>query len=258
MKTNQTFSAKRFGKYALCNLRLELRFMGIYSAVAFTAIVLFLLVSSPRNWGNNDWGKFWMTSTILSAVIVASSAFAFLRSREKSIGFLMLPVSVTEKFFYEILLKFIFWNVLFQLIFVISSKLGIEGVKAIHQFRQIPFNLKPFSYTAIAERIMPNKDMQVFLSLGFFVSSIAFAGTVTFRRYPLLKTIASCGALTFLVAAYINFITRKLKIRHPFIVDYFEQFSQKTVFQALSIAISISAIVLLLYTFFKLKEKEAL
>jgi hypothetical protein len=266
MKTNQIFSIKRFGKYASCsfisNYRQSLLFWG---ALTFTLIALsiFIMRGTYSNWNSDGWEQIFIPGFYLGGAIYTGFAFPGFRSKERTQTELLIPVSAFERLLYEFLVKVIAFIILFPIIFYISSSLavGISNTLHIGTVSATLNGIETFPYKTISYAKLYNPMPQGFFSmicmLSVLVFVIAFAGAATFRKLPLIKTIVIIGSIIMTGITYFYLLVQNSVLRNSWPKYLENTFTQKQVFLLITLIFAFITLVALVYTYFKLKEKEA-
>jgi hypothetical protein len=266
MKTNQIFSIKRFGKYASCsfisNYRQSVLFWG---ALTFTiiAISLFIMKGVHSNWNNEGWQPVFLSGFFIGGALYTGFAFPAFRSKERTQTELLIPVSTLERLLYEFLVKVIAFISLYPIIFYISSSLAV-GISNTFRIRIVnatlngmsTFPFKTISYEKLFSQMEPGLFGMVFM-LSVLIFVIAFAGAATFRKLPLIKTIVIIGSIIMTVIIYITLLFEKFKFRQSWLTYLEYNISAQQGFLIGTVIFAFITLIALVYTYFKLKEKEA-
>ena len=218
----------------------------------------FILIMSALNNGGNSWDNlqsFYIAGLYIAGFFISGMAFSNFRNKEKTLSYLTLPASTLEKFISEWLLTTFVFIIGYTVIFyVFNFLLLILG--------------NSFSFDVNIINVF-NSDLLIHnLPTYFIIQSIFLAGAATFKKSPFFKTIFA----SFLFAI---FITIYLSVLAYFLKGTFESFSFNNNGMNMSGDTSysfenhwlietakimyyyISAPAFWLYTYFKLKEKEA-
>ena len=90
---------------------------GILLVTSFFILVMDTnMLAGPEQWKNTKYNLIFMFMFVGLGILYNSMAFSGFRSKEKSLTYLMLPVSTSEKFIFELLNKLIFYIVGFPLL----------------------------------------------------------------------------------------------------------------------------------------------
>jgi hypothetical protein len=198
-----------------------------------------------------------------------SSSFPAFRTKEKSMHYLMLPISSSEKFAFELITRIILFLILMPLMYWIVANL--EGT-IIHSYIPEFVNYKfSFSeaYTEMTRTIRNvNGKMQLtqmapiiqylFFQCGLFVFLFLFAGASHFSKSPLLKTLFTFSLLVggnFLLI-YLLFKGLNLRDYHQAENKIFNISVQEEFPKIAAIVLTIINLAFLTIAWFRLKEKE--
>ncbi|HBL74876.1 MAG: hypothetical protein A2W90_07115 [Bacteroidetes bacterium GWF2_42_66] len=212
-------------------------------------------MSINDNW-NNEWVPFSIFSVSAASLLYIGSAFPALRSREKTINFLMIPASPFEKFLYEFIERIVLFCVLFPILLYLFGNLALGIVHEIKQSIGDNFPSEYLSYQKIFKDVVPADAVSIIVLGVLAAFSIAFAGTIVFRKLPLIKTIIFVGVVFLVVVGYCILIFEEMKLNFPWIEPFFRGKSKAEVFSLFAVLLLIFNLIILSYAFFKLKEKE--
>ncbi|MCX6238138.1 MAG: hypothetical protein NTY07_11390 [Bacteroidia bacterium] len=264
MQTNNLFTFQRFAMLCKQSLIINKKLIGI-SLVGFSGTLFLILMLNQAganfsNWENNDYlGTFAFLFFVLGIIYVSHSFTAF-RSKEKSMTYLMLPASASEKFLFELVSRIIVFILLMPLLFWVIANL--EG-SIVHYFVPRLENYE-FSFGNVFSEITnPSKfdgwAKFAILQGGLFVFISSFTGACYFSKSPLLKTMftisiiaAGYGLFTFLLIKGLNLEAFHAENNR---VLFIKNDHDAMVF--LAIAVTMINLCLLTIAFFRLKEKEA-
>ena len=258
MKTNQLFSLKRFWTYAVSSLTLHYRQLLLMTGAVAAGLVLLLsfLMFVNRNWSANHWFPFLTFVVPVAGLLYVGSAFPDLRSREKTIGFLMTPASSFEKFLYEFIERIVFFCVLFPILLYAVGNLTLRMIWVIKNAMNIPFSAESLFYGHFFEKVAI-EEAQHLLVLGVFSAlSLAFAGATVFRKLPLVKTIIFVCMLLFSIVGYFVLIFERMHLNRPWLEPYLENLGEQKIFTLFAILLGVFILTILSFAYFKLKEKE--
>ncbi len=253
MKTNQIFSLKRFYSYALSSLTLHYRQL-LWLCGALAAGIYFssmFFINASHSWRNNEWSAFSLFTFAVTGLLFIGSAFPALRSREKSITFLMTPASTTEKFVYELAERLLLFLIVFPILLTLFGNFAVETLRVLRSTYGHTLNAESLSIVSMLE-IIPAKGYKIIIPIILSVASLAFAGTVVFKRLPLIKTAIFAGLIFLIIIGYFYVMIEKMRLRHPWIISM----EEKQALTIIMIVALISMTSILAYAFFKLKEKE--
>ena len=258
MKTNQIFSLKRFCNYTASNLTLHYRQLLLMTGAVSAGLLLFLsfLMLVNHSWNENQWIPFLIFVVPVAGLLYVGSAFPALRSREKTIGFLMIPVSSFEKFLYEFIERIVLFCVFFPILLYLVGNLAFGIIEAIKHSMDINFSAESLSYLQFFEKVMPEEGVNLIVLGSLAALSLAFAGAVVFRKLPLIKTIIFVCAVLFSIVGYIVLIFEKMHLNQPWLEPFFQNLEKHKIFTLFAVLLFIFILIILSYAFSKLKEKE--
>ena len=254
---NQIFNFKRFGRYASGTLILRYRQILLLSGAAVAGIFIFSFFTLLNNqsWDENRWLELIIPLTIVCGLLYAGSAFPSFRSREKTLGYLMIPSSSFEKILYEFIERIVAFTLIFPLFLYLFGNLAANMVIRIKQFKHLNFNIEHLSLINLIQRNNNGSVLTLFTgSIAVFL--LVFAGAVTFKKYPLVKTIIFSMIILFAISGYFYLIFEKMELRNPWIEKIGNHLHNEQAFTILTIASLIFSVITLFYSYFKLKEKE--
>lgn len=254
---NQIFNSSRFIKYSkfqLCsNKKLNLLSIG---GVAATILLILVFILSTKNVVNaNVWAGIYYPSFIIASLITFGNAFPWFRTKNTTISTLMTPASTFEKVTFEYLYRLILILLIFTVGFYTISNLAVGIVKILYPHKVIDL----FSFQRIISDIDSKSAMHVSFFIYLFLTTWFFAGSASFVKHPMKKTIAFTGGVTLLMIGYFFSITKLffLKRNMSFVIGDTMSFNSIDVTLGwVSVFYAISAVIALTYTYFKLKEKE--
>lgn len=264
MQTNNLFTFQRFGMLCKQSLIINKKLIGIslvgFTGILFIALIFFQSATDFHEWGNQNYMITFAFLFFPLGIIYSSLSFPAFRSKEKSMAFLMLPTSASEKFAFELLTRIVLFLLIMPLLFWIVANL--EGA-IVHSFIPKFVNYK-FSFGEGWSEIAKNGQFDGWVKFaivqgGFFVFIAAFTGASHFSKSPLLKTmftlsviVAGYTLFTFLLVKGLN-LTKFEPVNHR--VLFIRNAHQVIV--SLSIGITLINLCFLAVAWFRLKEKEA-
>jgi hypothetical protein len=262
MQTKNHFSFQRFLLLIRLSVRVNKRLLLISIAglagTLFLALILFQSMVNFQNWNqSNNMITFYFLFLTLGFLYTSQSFPAF-RSNTKSLAFLMLPATNSEKYSFELLTRVVAYIVLMPLIFWIVA--NIEGVIVHHYVPQL-VNYK-FSFTENISRFIERSKPGFWGIFGtvqamLFVFTTAFTGSSYFSKSPLIKTLFTFSTIVagYFLFSYLLFRGLNLKQYHP--ADSSMYISKNGILMLFAIAGSLINFTLLAISWFRLKEKEA-
>ena len=264
METKYTFSFQRLVLLTKHSLIINKKLIGITLTAMIGMMVLVLIffqsMESFKTWQNRYYETIFAFFFFAWGIIYSSLSFPAFRSKEKSMAYLMLPASSSEKFVFELLSRIVIYILFMPLLFWTVA--NFEGT-IVHQFVPKLTNYR-FSFTDPGfsnGTPIENEGWLAFAFVqgGLFVFIAAFTGASHFSKSPLLKTLF---AITMIVAGYFIFIylTFKGLSLNEFdpVKNHIHFIANKNnALIAFAIAATILNLCLITIAFFRLKEKEA-
>ncbi len=258
---NNTFSFSRFIKLCKQQLFLNSRLI-LFGLIGYCGTIFILMLPMRVSNSQNvfDVTNFLQVMTFFFigfGVLYNGYSFKFLRTKESSISYLMIPASALEKFIFEFLnrvvltiiaLPTIFWIVfnLTGLFFNILDDIGYSFI----------------SINDIIETFEGEKDSALFFSFAipvtFLILILPFTGSTIFTKQPLIKTLFSVTIICLCYAGVVYFLAETVGINQYTlnengIITPMESAAVKNFFRSV---LWLTNIVLLIVAFLKLKEKE--
>lgn len=258
MKTNQTFNLKRFCNYSISTLRMRYKQLLLMLAVAATGIFIFAFVPllDHSTWHIDSWIGLAVSSTLIGGLLYVGSAFPPLRKREKTLAFLMIPASTFEKILYEFSERIVAFLIIFPVILYSFSNMAVALAVQIKNHLYVGgVRFEKFSILKLIEMNNAGNNWSMFSGL-FAGLILAFAGSIIFRKYPLVKLIVSVMAIFILIGAYSYFLIEKMKLTHPWIEILVNKTDHEVPVLPMIIPLLFIGLSALAFAYFKLKEKE--
>jgi hypothetical protein len=268
MQTNQSFSFQRLLLLGKQSYLIRKRSLGI-SLGAFTGIVFFILLLSQSNrhftaWSNNEY---MVTFTILFFVlgmIFSGNAFPAFRSKEKSMAYLMLPATSSEKFVFELVARIVLFIILMPAYYWIIA--NIEGIIVHSIFPEFPNYA--FSFGEVYRNLVNQGKLDgwaMLLSVQglLFVFIVPFTGATYFSKAPIWKTWFTVWLIVTGFGLYIYLLIHVFNLSeyHPANNRVFAGVlfihSKDSALAIFALFTTIVNICLVSIAWFKLKEKEA-
>lgn len=219
METNNIFSIRRFMLYCRQSLIINKKMIGIsligFVGTLFVVLLFFQSIDNNfRGWELKNYIVLFFFYFFGLGLIYISLSFPAFRAKEKSMHYLMLPISSSEKFVFELTTRIITFIVLMPLLYWIVANLeGTIVHSYIPEFKsyQFSFNeayhelIKTHTYVTVDGKIQVQytqfeKSVQyLFIQGGLFVFIFSFAGASHFSKSPLLKTLFT---FSLIIAGY--------------------------------------------------------
>lgn len=262
MQTNNIFSSQRFMMLFKQSARVNKKLIWIsltgVAGTMFIALMLLQRATGYDRWSNNSYFATFSFFFFALGLIYASMSFPAFRTKEKSMTYLMLPVSTSERYLYEFLTRIVAFVLLMPLLFWVVANL--EGA-VVHYFDERLVNFR-FSFSRFFEETISKEELNgwniiAVIQAGLFVFIAAFTGASHFSKSPLIKTLFT---FSLVVGGYILFaylISKGLNIENHHSSDsvlFIKADSDGAPF--FSVAAAIVNLSLLSIAWFRLKEKE--
>lgn len=228
--------------------------IGLITVFGFFSFILFMsALKDAEAW--NKLQVFYFVGLFIAGLFISGMAFANFRNKEKTLSWLTLPASISEKLISEWLLTTVVFISVYSAIFYV--------------FNLIVFLIGDvFNFEVGFINIFTQETLTVFLHY-IIIQSILLAGAATFKKVPLFFTISTVFIFALILTFYISILAL-------FIKGQFESYN----FDGSGIHIRgddfnynlknhwlikvpktmyyyITAPVFWIYTYFKIKEKEA-
>lgn len=261
MQTNNSFSFQRFLLLIRLSLRVNKKLMMITIAglagTLFLCLFLFQSMSDFHSWDQASYIATFIFLFLFLGLLYTSQSFPAFRSNTKSLAYLTLPASNTEKYVFELLTRIVAFIIFMPVVFWIIA--NIEGA-IVHKF--VP-QLTDYKFLPIESffRFMDKAKPGFWGILGIiqsilFVFIAAFAGASHFSKSPLIKTLFT---FSIIVAGFFMFsllLYKGLKMKEYESTEKVT-ISKERILMLFAIAGSIINLSLLAFAWFRLKEKEA-
>ena len=257
------FNWSRFRNLLSYGLLLNYK-LGIYSVVSFLGIsMLFMFfIQLTNEYRSLDLESFLILFSVMYVgfgVLFSGTSFSNLRIKEKTISYLMLPASVFEKFLYEFLTKVMLFLVAMPILYFLSYY--VEGYlfdALSRSFVFTPIDLDELAKVYLTPGASSGVAAQVFIHLvAIGILIIPFTGSVTFTKYPIVKTLFSCVTVVFFFVIYTYLIVEELglnkfRIKESLLIPT----SEVSAFRFFLVGAVIFNLTLIIVAFLKLKERE--
>ncbi len=240
------------------------------AGILFIVMVFLQSTRNFRNWESGGYLALFIFCFITLGVIYISNSFPAFRSKERSMAYLMLPATSSEKFFFELVSRIVLFIFLMPLLIVTVFYLETF---VIHHF-VLTFDQFTISKLQIGNehfRVNVNVDgvpsdqgssikwaKYILLQNGLLLLITIFTGASHFSKSPLLKTFATVTIIYIGFGFYTYLITKSFAINGEnfknLIVLFVKDSRGTAIFAA--IMITVLNLSLLAISFFRLKEKE--
>lgn len=257
---NQTFSIKRFGllikrEYILRQSFILTILSGLLVALLGITIILLLSDRNYRHWSNSEQTALFMVLFSVLGILFAGTAFPVFRNQKKTMDFLLIPNSSTEKYLFEVVFRIVLFLILFPILFWVSANISghiVNWVTANHHDLSYDL-LTPLNF--LIKELDMVQGVYTILALIVFIISIPFVGASFFSKNPLFKTILFLAILIGTSVFYGWVLDQILDFTHSNPPE--TDISPETALNLLTGFLVLSTFVLHSVAFYRLKEKEA-
>lgn len=226
--------------------------IGLITVFGLFSFILFMSALKDAD----AWSKlqtFYITGLFIAGFFISGMAFANFRNKEKTMSWLTLPASTSEKLISEWLLTTIVYIIAYSAIFYVFNLILI-----------LIGNVFNFEVSFI--NIFTKETLTLFLHY-IIIQSILLAGAATFKKVPLFFTISSLFIAVIIISFFLTLIAMVIN-------GQFEAFNfNVNKIQGNNFSYNLenhwliqipkimyyyfTAPIFWIYTYFKLKEKEA-
>ena len=262
METNNSFSFQRFTLLCKQSFIINKKLIGI-SLGSFSGMLFLILFGNQsgahfNQWENHDYLGTFVFLFFVLGIIYTSLSFPAFRSKEKSMAYLMLPASASEKFLFEFVNRIIVFILVMPLLFWLIANL--EG-SVVHYF--VP-ELKnyTFSFGEAFSEISKQPEFNFWAKFAIiqgvlFVFITSFTGASYFSKSPLLKTMFAFSLIIAGYGFYVYLLIKGFDLQGIHVENNFFIKDKDEAIVYLAIGATAINLCLLAMSWFKLKEKEA-
>jgi hypothetical protein len=260
MNSNQVFSFKRLKGLLLQSYYLNGKILlvttcGYIGSIFLTLLFLLLVDRHYLHWNNRDYFNTFLFFFIPGGVMYSCLAFSGFRSKERRYSYLMLPVTVLEKFIYEFVGRVILFIIIIPIVFWIVANIGGS---IVHFFDADFLNYK-YSFVLGLEKAgffkTSVRELLIVVSGGLLLFTVPFLGATYFRKNPTLKLLLSVGVIIIFYVIYIALLVKFLDLKNhqpPYFIR-----NGRVIEIFFVVLFSLINVVALLIGYFNVKEKEA-
>jgi len=263
MQTNNVFSIYRLmllGKQSWITNKKQIGYtLAGFVGILVLVLLFFQSVNNFRNWENKSGEVMFIFLFFAWGIIYSGFSFPGFRSKEKTIAYLILPASASEKFVFELVTRIFIYILIMPLLFWCVANL--EGV-VVHYFVPDLTNYR-FSFSGFGiSNTSPVKTegwiTYMIVQGVMFAFITAFTGASHFSKSPLFKTIFTLTIIGFGYAlySYLLFKGFNLKDFHPANDRVLFMRDKDDALVVFGIAMTLINLCLLAISWFGLKEKE--
>ncbi len=258
MSTN-IFSGKRFQmlfkQHFIHNGQFLLLSSGAYVGVIFIVLSLAQVGNSLEPHRLESFQAFVAAFVTVFGILYVGHSFPAFRSKESTIGYLMMPASVLEKFLFEFV-----------------SRIGIILVTLPLLF-WITFHLQGYFFALFTDQIFESVGIQYLVKIDedvpvliyglvtggvFFALSLAFTGAAMFTKQPLVKSLFAVAMVVMFFGAYSYIIIEHVGVGryNPPDTMLLVPMEEETGIKFFTLALFAGTLVMLFVAYRKLKERE--
>lgn len=261
MQTNNQFTMQRFVLLGKQSFIINKKMIGIsligFVGILFITLLFFQSANDFVRWDNKNYEATFVSLFFPLGIIFSGLSFPAFRSKEKSMTYLMLPASASEKYIFEFLIRVVLFIVLMPLLFWLVA--NFEGA-VVHYFVPELTNYT-FSFRGLNTSEFDNEGWVSYaVAQGFlFIFIACFTGASHFTKSPLMKTMFTIsliaigyGLFTVLLLKGLNLEAFHIENKRIFFIK--DKHDGLVFLAILETVINIS---LLAIAWFRLKEKEA-
>jgi hypothetical protein len=263
MESGNTFSLQRLmllfkQSFTINKKQLAITIISI-AAIFFVILVLSQSAAQFVKWRPSNGLILFEIFFFAFGIVYSSFAFPAFRTKEKTMSYLMLPVSTLEKFTFEFLTRIVAFILFMPLLFLIVANL--EGIIVHHFVPELTYY--KFSF-GTAWKDLNNHQVKGWIMFGYiqtalFAFIVAFTGASYFSKAPLMKTIFTFSIVQVTGILFIYLLSKGLNLKGNDLsgqnILFIKNEADAVVFYALS-ALAVN-LTLLSIAWFSLKEKEA-
>ena len=261
MKTNN-FSFNRIGMLYRHSWLLNSKKLSIIGGGLAVLIAIFYTIihlATMPDLERNVIDKFFHLIVFVNVLMIAGIlwngiAFPYLRTKEGTMSYLMLPSSTLEKYAFEFLNRI----VLFLIVFPAGYMIIVNTISSIFHSYYPGYEHYQFTLSMLFPEFLTAKEYILVISVGLFCFIIPYTGATIFRKLPLLKTLIIVFILIAFFSLYIYLIAEKAGLNNYQPIDNRVLWisNEEDLKLTAILGFNLGSMVLLLIGYYKLKEKE--
>jgi hypothetical protein len=257
--SNNIFSKRRFlllfKQHFIHNSQFLMLSTVAYIGVIFIVLSLAQITNELHPHRLDSFQGFLAGFVTVFGILYVGHSFPAFRSKESTISYLMVPASALEKFVFEVVsrigiilltLPLLYW-VVFHLQGYLFAMFTVEPFEAvgIHYLVMIDENVPAIVYLLVTSGIL-------------FALSLAFTGSATFAKQPLVKSLfaVALAVMFFLGYTYVVVVQIGVGQYNPPDNMVLVPGDESTALRSMTVACFVSTAVMLFVAFRKLKERE--
>jgi len=235
----------------------------LLAAVAYVGVIFFVL--SIAHLGNRlrphnleIFGGFMLGFVGIAGILYVGHSFPALRSKERTINYLMVPASLPEKFLFEFISRVGIVFVVLPFLFWITFHLQgyFVALFSEHAFQPIGFNaLSEIDLQAVDKIGWISTMIISGIMLGF---TLAFTGSAMFTKQPLVKTLFSLAIIMMFYSGFAYIAVEQFGVGkyNPTDSMWLIPTNEVSAFSFFSVALILANVAMLFVGYRKLKERE--
>ncbi|TGV02378.1 hypothetical protein [Flavivirga rizhaonensis] len=251
--------------YLTLKYDLKLNFKTYSAFVIVLFIVLFfintIILIKRTELDIKGYNTYYFLSYFVCGFVSICTSFPLLRGKSKKMTFLMLPASNLEKFLVQFIIRIILFSGVFVLLFWLDFKL----TRAIYTlFEEVKPQIENFGIFTSFHSLFNVKFYSGLFAFIVWLIVFLFANSTVFSKNTIFKTVISISIISICVLLYFVFLSNVfyheeserlffISENHPYTIEFLGVNSTRLF---TSIFLIGSSILMLLFSFYKLKEKE--
>ncbi len=259
-KIKQTYNVKRIGLLLKREIILRKSFLltslvGVIIAIFGITSFILTINHDYKNWDQKDFSILFIILFAIGGILFTGNAFPAFRNSKKTMDYLLIPNSLTEKYFYEVGFRILLYIIAFPIIFWIAANLAGSFINLMVEGH---YDLEYHFWSPIrqlASNIKLTEGVITIFALIVFLLSVPFTGAAFFSKNPLLKTTISLAVIIGLTVIYVwalhSFMGNTQIITHRE-----SNISHETAYNISTGFLILSTLVIHTSSFMRLKEKE--
>jgi hypothetical protein len=294
MSINNHFNGKRFLRLLQHDFRINKKTyfwtLAAIILILFSINYIFLLNSKWESQTFFDRNYFTPFLFIIPlAIYITGTAFSELKNEIKAQNFMLLPGSIFEKFFVQFLIRIVFLIPIILVVFWSTSRLAKSCLPTEHKEWQVKSNnydnfdskgntafipypteteinyqssrIPYFDYKILWDPKTMVWEIITMLAIAFVSLFVVFAGTIYFKNFALVKSLVIIAILSacwlFAISFYNEYLISKMGSLK------WQQSEQHYILRTIIrnhnlflLWVILAVVLLLSFSYFKLKEKE--
>lgn len=261
--SNNIFSRKRFlllfKQHFIHNAQFLWLSTGAYIGVIFIVLSIVQMGNNLRPHEEDSFQGFLVGFVTVFGILYVGHSFPAFRSKESTIGYLMMPASALEKFLFEL-----------------AIRIGLV-LLALPLLYWVIFHVQGYFFTIFTGEVFEPIGLQYLVKLGkrpvehmfliyslitggvLLALSLAFTGSAMFTKQPLVKSLFAVAMVVMFFVGYSYIVLEHLGVGQynpPEGSMLLAPSGEESALRAVTIAFFTGTAVMLFVAFRKLKERE--